>query len=386
MISQIDDRVTLQDASSRQPTNDTLTPGDQRHLAAIVESSDDAIISKNLDGTIMSWNQAAEHILGYTANEIIGQSILRLIPPELQSDEVMILSKIRAGQRIEHFQTQRLHKDGSRIEVSLTISPVKDARGKIIGAAKILRDITQQKRLEAALQTSERLASAGRMAATIAHEINNPLAAVTNYVYLAGNQEDLSPASRHYLSLADQELRRVAHIAQQTLGFYRGNAEQSDVPLQPTVDLLLDIYHSKIKCKSLAVDCDIDSGLSVHASEGELKQILSNLLSNAIDASAQGGQITVRAHGSRHAAAGRPVVRITIADNGSGIPANLRSRLFVPFFTTKKDIGTGLGLWITKDLLAKNHGSIQMRSSTTPPTWTAMSVALPWSMPSNSAG
>jgi PAS domain S-box-containing protein len=180
MISQIDDRATLQDASSRQPTNDTLTPGDQRHLAAIVESSDDAIISKNLDGTIMSWNQAAEHILGYTANEIIGQSILRLIPPELQSDEVMILSKIRAGQRIEHFQTQRLHKDGSRIEVSLTISPVKDARGKIIGAAKILRDITQQKRLEAALQTSERLASAGRMAATIAHEINNPLAAVTN--------------------------------------------------------------------------------------------------------------------------------------------------------------------------------------------------------------
>jgi PAS domain S-box-containing protein len=375
-----------QNAAAPRRAASRVLPGDLRHLAAIVESSDDAIISKNLDGIILSWNKAAERILGYPAKEIVGKSILTVIPPELHGDEAMILSKIRAGKRIEHFQTQRMHKNGSRVEVSLTISPVKDAQGKIIGAGKILRDITQQKRLEAALQTSERLASAGRLAATIAHEINNPLAAVTNFTYLAAQQADLSPQSRHYLTMADQELRRVAHIAQQTLGFYRGNAEPSDVPVQAAMDSLLNIYQSKLKSKSLRVDCTIEDGLAVFASEGELKQMLSNLLSNAIDACQPGGRITVRAQRLRNAANGRPSARITVADNGPGIPAQIRPRLFRPFFTTKKDVGTGLGLWITKDLITKNGGSIQVRTRIKPPTWTAMSIFLPIAPHIDSAG
>ena len=154
-------------------------------LAAIVESSDDAIASKNLNGIITSWNRSAEKLFGYKAEEIVGQPVTVIIPPELHHDEDMILSKIRRGEKIDHFETIRLHKNGERIEVSLTISPIKDDNGNVIGAAKIIRNITETNKIERALQTTEKLAAAGRMAATVAHEINNPLEAVTNLVYLA---------------------------------------------------------------------------------------------------------------------------------------------------------------------------------------------------------
>ena len=157
----------------------------RRRLAAIVESSDDAIVGKNLNGIVMSWNPGAERMFGYSANEMIGRPITTIIPPELQEDEQRILETIGRGERVEHFETVRLTKSGERIDVSLTVSPVKDDAGRVIGAAKTARDITQQKKTEQALRMTERLASVGRMAATVAHEINNPLEAVTNLVYLA---------------------------------------------------------------------------------------------------------------------------------------------------------------------------------------------------------
>ncbi len=141
-------------------------PESDRLLAAIVESSDDAIVSKDLNGIVTSWNRGAERIFGYTADDIIGKPITLIIPPELQDDEPRILAKLRAGERIDHFETVRVHKDGHRIDISLTVSPIRDSHGNIVGGAKIARDITEKKRLEAAIQVSERLASAGRLAAT----------------------------------------------------------------------------------------------------------------------------------------------------------------------------------------------------------------------------
>lgn len=353
--------------------------GDLRNrLAAIVDSSDDAIISKDLNGIITSWNKSAERIFGYKLEEIVGKPITLLIPPELRSDEVRILANIRAGKRIDHFQTVRIRKNGDRFDVSVTISPVKDESGKIIGAAKILRDITQQKKLEASLHTTERLASVGRLAATVAHEINNPLEAVTNYVYLATHQPEISDETRGYLTAADQELRRVAHIARQTLGFYRDNSQPMLLVVAKVIEDVLGIYELRFKYKRLRIEQRIKPGLTIYALEGELKQILSNLVANAIDASREDGKIVIAARMGKHLPSGDRGVSITVADNGTGIAESDKSKLFIPFFTTKKAVGTGLGLWITRDLLQKRGGNIHFRSSNNSVhSGTVMSIFLP---------
>src|SRR5581483_4661113 len=178
--------------------------------------SDDAIISKDLNGMVTSWNKQAEHLFGYKEEEMIGRSILTIIPPELHRDEDMIIGKIRTGQKIDHFETVRVSKAGERIDVSLSISPVRDEHGTIIGAAKIARDIRENKKIERTLRTTEKLAAAGRLAATVAHEINNPLEAVANLIYLA--KRDLPDPEKvaSHLGSAKQELNRVAHITRQT--------------------------------------------------------------------------------------------------------------------------------------------------------------------------
>ena len=177
-------------------------------LAAIIDSSEDAIISKDLTGIITSWNKAAHRMYGYTAEEIVGQSILRLIPEELQFEEDEILRKLKAGQRLEHYETTRVTKAGKRLEVSLTISPVKDSSGRVIGSSKIVRDITGRKQMERSLIQSEKLAAAGRMAATVAHEINNPLEAVLNLIFLARETCDRDSEAHEYLESAEKELER----------------------------------------------------------------------------------------------------------------------------------------------------------------------------------
>ncbi|HEX5284621.1 MAG TPA: PAS domain S-box protein, partial [Bryocella sp.] len=206
--------VALENSRSREQVARQLTELDRvqvqmnvdskrlGELAAIVEGSDDAIISKDLNGVITSWNKAAQRILGYTADEIIGKSVLTLIPEHLHDDEPMILSKIRSGERIEHFDTVRRAKSGDLLDVSLTISPVRDASGKIVGASKILRDVSARRRMENSLIQAEKIAATGRMAATIAHEINNPLEAVLNLLYLLRDHVHTSEA-RTYLSTAE---------------------------------------------------------------------------------------------------------------------------------------------------------------------------------------
>ena len=362
---------------ARDVTRQRLAERAAFHLAAIVESSDDAIISKDLNGVVTSWNKAAQRIFGYTAQEIVGQPILLIIPPELHKQEPEILSKIRAGQRIEHFETVRVHKNGTRVDISLTISPMKDEEGNIIGAAKIARDITEQNRMMEALHTSERLASVGRLAATVAHEINNPLEAITNFIYLAKQQKDLPEKARRYLTNADHELRRVAHIAQQTLGFYRDSNQDVRLVVADLVDAVLTIYERKFQYKGVRIHRRIEPGLVSHGSPGEIKQILSNLIANAIDASSVDGEIVICARRWCHPSSRVPGVRYTIADNGVGIAPEDKHRIFAPFFTTKKDVGTGLGLWISRDLLRKKAGYIRLRSRQTKPSGTTVSFFVP---------
>ena len=344
-------------------------------LAAIVASSDDGIVSKDLNGVVTSWNAGAERIFGYKPEDIVGRSITTIIPPELQDDEKMILAKIRRGERIEHFETVRLTKDGKRIDVSLTISPVRDKDGKVIGAAKIMRNVTQRKKLEEALHTSERLASVGRLAATVAHEINNPLEAIVNNIYLARHAKSLPEKVSRYLEIADQELARVSSLAQQTLGFYRDNGGPNWVSVATVVDEVLAIYDRKSHYKALQVENNIADDLQLYTQQGELRQALSNLIANAIDASREGGQIRVTARVC--SLASRRLMRITVADNGIGMSDEVKRRLFTPFFTTKEQVGTGLGLWHTKSLLEKQGGWIRLRSRQGENSGTVVSIFLP---------
>jgi PAS domain S-box-containing protein len=346
-------------------------------LAAIVQSANDGIVSKDLNGIVTSWNRAAEHIFGYQAEEIVGRSILLIIPPELHDEEARIVARIRAGEPIEHFETVRLRKDGERLKVSLTISPIKDQTGKIVGVAKIVRNITAQKKLEENLRTSEKLAAVGRLAATIAHEMNNPLEAVTNLIYLAMQEADRPDKHKNYLKAAERELRRASHIAGQTLGFYRDTSQPAELCVDKAVDDILTIYESRFKNKALRIEKRIQRGLTISTVQGEFMQVLSNLIANAIDAARKGGKILIRAKSTRHCKSGQVGIRVTIADDGQGISPDNKKKIFTPFFTTKGEVGTGLGLWIAKDLLAKRHGSISFRSHNRAKPGTTMSFFVP---------
>jgi PAS domain S-box-containing protein len=352
-----------------------------QRLAAIVESADDAIISKDLNGTVTSWNRAAEQMFGYRAEEMIGRSIAAIIPPELQADEPRILETIVRGERINHFETVRVAKSGKRIEVSLTVSPLTDENGKVVGAAKIARDITQDKKTLRALRISERLASVGRLAATIAHEINNPLEAATNLVYLARDSA-ISQDQRDFLAATEEELARISHLTKQTLGFYRETKGAERIRISPIVDQLISIFGTRIRNKSVDIRREIKGDPEVYAVADEIRQLITNLLSNSIDAVTRGGQIRLRISAATEwNRKGRSGARLTVADSGSGIPKAVRSELFEPFFTTKKEVGTGLGLWLSKGIVERHHGSIRVKSRSEPGNgWTVFSVFLPSSV------
>jgi PAS domain S-box-containing protein len=364
IVQDVTDRKAAVDASHR--------------LAAIVEYSDDAIVSKDLRGVVTSWNPGAQRMFGYTAEEMIGEPIMRIIPPELQADETRILATIARGERIEHFETVRLNKSGESVEVSLTVSPVKDQAGNIVGAAKIARDVTQRKRAERALQTTERLASVGRLAATIAHEINNPLEAITNLVYLArtaGNRGEVDK----YLALAEEELERVSQLTRQALGFYRETRGATSIRLGDLVTSLLPIFASRARNKTIRLEPEIYDHPEILAVAGEIRRVIANLVNNSIDAIEAGGQVRVRvAASTRRGESAQPGVRLTVADTGSGIPGTVRAQIFEPFFTTKKDVGTGLGLWVSRSIIENHRGSIRVKSSDVPgKSWTAFSIFLP---------
>ena len=280
---------TIRDVTELRKNEEELREGAKRlgELAAIVASSDDVIVSKDLNGIITSWNDAARRVFGYSAEEMIGASILKLIPEHLHSDEKTIIENIRAGRRIEHFETVRLAKNGRLIDVSITVSPIKDERGRVIGASKILRDVTSRKRIEQSLLQAEKIAATGRMAATIAHEVNNPLEAVMNLLYLLrGKITD--DEGRGYLETAEDEIGRVSHIAKQTLGYYREQAAASPASVGDIAEHALTIYEPRCAAAGIAVRRSIGSSTKIVLRRGEMMQVVSNLIANSIYAMPDG--------------------------------------------------------------------------------------------------
>ena len=330
-----------------------------REMAAIVEYSCDAIYGSHPDGTITSWNRAAEELYGYTAEEAVGLPLARLAPPERRDEVERNREILNAGEHVASYRTERLRKDGTRCPVLLSVSPLRNAGGKIVGASAIARDISAEKQSEEAIRRSEKLATAGRLAASIAHEINNPLEAVLNLLYLA--RHDSSHAGE-YLILAEQEVGRVAQLAQQTLGFVRDTNSPGSMDPAAIMDEILQLYSRKLEGRHIRVMRRYRNCCQISGYSGELRQLLANLVVNAVDAMANGGCLQVRVATGRDWSSGREGVRISVADNGSGIPRNNLRRIFEPFYTTKKDTGTGLGLWVSRGIVQKHGGSIRVRS------------------------
>lgn len=350
-------------------------------LAAIVESSADAIISKTLDGRITSWNRGAQEIFGYTADEAIGQSALMLIPPERAQEEMDILASLADGRRVPHFNTVRLRKDGRQIDVSVTISPILDARGQVVGGSKIARDVTQQREAEAARLRSEALEVENRQIqetsrvkslflANMSHELRTPLNSIIGFAELleSGAVPADSPKHLQFLGNISRSGEHLLRLINDVLDLSKVDAGKLSFTPQPvqlghTLEEVLAGMMTGTSAKRLRVNCEVDPSIGVvQIDEGRFRQVLFNYLSNAVKFTPEGGQIAVRAsaQGSEH-------FRVEVEDSGTGIAPEDLDRLFVEFQQldssfTRKHQGTGLGLALTKRLVEAQGGSVGVRS------------------------
>jgi len=309
------------------------------------------------------------------------------------SDEISALHGVAPGkfdgryeswlQTIEPEDREAVHRavaraisTGAEFEVQYRLRPSEagarwmEARGQVIASSGtpirmsgVAMDITARKLSEDALRTSEKLAATGRLAATIAHEVNNPLAAVTNLLYLLRVHPPLDDMAKEYVMTAEAELSRVTHITRQTLGFYRESTMAVETDPVQLVEEVFGVYSRQIEERGISIRRQYEFEGSIRAFPGELRQVVANLVCNAVEAAPEDGTIRVHIFRDGMAKLGAGL-RIVIADNGAGIPDEIRHRIFEPFFTTKGERGTGLGLWVTRGIIEKHGGSIRFRSST----------------------
>jgi signal transduction histidine kinase len=279
-------------------------------------------------------------------------------------------------ERAGSYETERVHKNGTRLRVLLSVSPLRNDKKELVGASEISRDITQQKRTEEALRRNERLATAGRLTAAIAHEIRNPLEALTNLVYLARRD---AAGRDEYLRLAEQEIGRLDSIAQQALGFVREATAPERLDTAKILEEVVQLYLRKLQQSHITIDKRTQEDVEIFGFPGELRQLFSNLILNAMESMKDGGGRLRLRVARTHEWSGeqRSGVRITIADTGSGISANSLPHIFEPFYTTKKENGTGLGLWLAYGIVQKHTGWIRVASRTIGNSGTVFMVFLP---------
>lgn len=312
----------------------------------------------NISTGSLQWSEEVEIMHGFAPGTFNGdyEDWLHSVHPE---DRDRITAAVRSAlERGADYDVEyrTIRANGSIYWTAARAAVECDAAGKPTRMVGMCMDITRRKQTEEALRKTEKLAAAGRLAATIAHEVNNPLEAVTNLIFLARNEERQPERSR-LLGMADKELQRVSHITRQTLGFYRDSGRAVRVDLNDVVKSVLDVFQGKLKGKGVRVQLDSTGDTTIFGAPGELTQVVSNLISNAIDASRAGSHIRIRLKQRDDNAV------LIVSDAGDGIPEHVRPMVFEPFFTTKKDVGTGLGLWISRRIVQNHGGSIRFRSS-----------------------
>lgn len=362
-------------------------------LAAIVESSDDAIFSKTFEGIVTSWNASAERMYGYTDEEAIGRHISFIAPPECADELEGILSNLKCGGRIKHLETVRVRKDGTIIHVSVSISPIISAEGRLLGASAIAHDITERKRAEAAMRAkneeltamtqqfwqASKLATMGELAASIAHELNNPLATVSLRTESLLRQFADGDPKRRALKIIEQEVERMANLVGNLLQFSRRNHPQiSTLDVYKEIENTLDFIEHYLSSRQINVVREFAETIpNLHADRQQLRQVFLNLLTNASDAMTQGGTLTLRvAAGQTEHGAGTVVIEF--ADTGAGIKPEVLLKVWEPFFTTKGEgKGTGLGLAICRRIVEEHKGTINIESEVAQGTTVRITLPAP---------
>ena len=344
-----------------------------RLLESIVASSDDAIIGKDLMGNVTSWNKGAEHIFGYSAGEIMGTSIRRLIPADRNEEEDQILAAIRQGKSVEHLETLRQTKDGRTINVSVTASPIKDAMGMVVGVSKIARDTTELQKLEQKFHQAQKMESIGQLAGGIAHDFNNILAAIVGHVYLAKMDAPQNPALLEHLEEISKATQRATDLINQILTFSRQDKqERKPISLNHVVLEALKLLRASLPA-TIRIQTELVKTPTVLANGTAIHQVMMNLGTNAwhamrdrpgtlkvemkvveVDADfiALHPELTVGKY-----------VRLSVSDTGCGMDRDTISHIFEPFFTTK-DVGegTGLGLAVVHGIMKSHDGAISVYS------------------------
>ena len=339
---------------------------DQALLAAIIESSADAIASKTLQGCVTSWNQGAVRLFGYTPKEIVGKSITMIIPPELHDEERDILARVGRGAHIEHFDTIRVAKGGRRVEISLTVSPVRDASGKIVGASKVARDISGRKQIEAALREADRRKD--EFLAMLAHELRNPLAPIRNATAVVCRAANLAPDLRSACEIIDRQVRQMSHLVDDLLDVSRITAgrvrlQEESLDLVDVLSLAIEACRPALDASTSEFETDFPPGpICVRGDRVRLAQVFSNVLGNSIKYTPRGGKIwmEVRVVGAE--------AIVSVRDSGIGIPPHMLKYVFDLFAQVDRaydrtEGGLGVGLTVAKRLIEMHHGSVEAISA-----------------------
>lgn len=339
----------------------------ESRLAAIVASSDDAIVSKDLDGTILTWNRGAERMFGYTAQEAIGKSIRIIIPQDRQGEEDEVLARIREGLSVDHFETVRQRKDGSLIDISVTISPVRNAAGTIVGASKIARDISEQRRLRSVVEEASRLKD--EFLAVLSHELRTPLNTVLGYARMLRREDrrmsaDLRERALDALERNADVLTRMINDVLDTSRIVTGKLRLAleACPVDVVISEAVRTIEPAAEAKQISLAASVEPGLTVLCDRDRLQQVIWNLLSNAIKFTPSGGSVSVRAMRR-----GREIA-ISISDTGIGISPEHLPFVFQRFWqadtgASREFGGLGLGLALARHIVELHGGSVSAESA-----------------------
>jgi PAS domain S-box-containing protein len=365
-LIEVFNRMVASLAEQRSGLNDTLSL-----LDSMLANAPIGLAFCDRSCRLVRVNQVFADLAGVSLSRHLGRTLPELLPAPVADELEKAVLRVFAteqpvrnlelsGERDASGKAERLNRTWTWL---VSAYPVRTNPTQVRWAGVIVLDASDRKRSEEALRRSEKLAVTGRLAASIAHEINNPLEAITNLLFLMRNFTTLDEQAQNYVSMAEHEVRRIAEITQQTLRFYRQSTLPARATMAELLDSVLSLHQGRFNSLDIKVERDYDPSLDLFCFAGEIRQVMANLVGNAADAISTGGRVLVRARRSRNwTNPSQAGVRFVVADTGSGMDSEVLERVFEPFFTTKEVTGTGLGLWVSHAIIAKHHGLVHVRS------------------------